>query len=67
MVNLEHIEVVYKEICEIRYNPHKCRNYKEIPIIVPVDGKGYLNELAGEFSGLYYEKSNEKIIENSSM
>ncbi len=40
-----------------------CRNYKDIPIIVPVDGKGYLNELAGEFAGLYYEKSNEKIIE----
>ena len=40
-----------------------CRNYKDIPIIVPVDGKGYLNELAGEFAGLFYEKSNEKIIE----
>lgn len=40
-----------------------CRNYKDIPIIVPVDSKGYLNELAGEFAGLYYEKSNEKIIE----
>ncbi len=40
-----------------------CRNYKEIPIIVPVDGKGYLNELAGEFSGLFYEESNAKIIE----
>ena len=40
-----------------------CRNYKDIPIIVPVDGKGYLNELAGEFQGLYYEKSNAKIIE----
>lgn len=40
-----------------------CRNYKDIPIIVPVDGKGYLNELAGEFQGLYYEKSSAKIIE----
>lgn len=40
-----------------------CRNYKDIPIIVPVDGKGYLNELAGEFEGLYYEKSNAKIID----
>ena len=40
-----------------------CRNYKEIPIIVPVDGKGYLNELAGEFAGLFYEESNAKIIE----
>ncbi|MBQ3119179.1 MAG: isoleucine--tRNA ligase [Clostridia bacterium] len=40
-----------------------CRNYKDIPIIVPVDGKGYLNELAGEFQGLFYEESNAKIIE----
>ncbi len=40
-----------------------CRNYKDIPIIVPVDGKGYLNELAGEFAGLFYEESNAKIIE----
>ncbi len=40
-----------------------CQKYKEIPIIVPVDSKGYLNELAGEFAGLYYEKSNAKIIE----
>ena len=40
-----------------------CQNYKDIPIIVPVDDKGYLNELAGEFQGLYYEKSNAKIIE----
>ena len=40
-----------------------CKNYKEIPIIVPVDGKGYLNELAGEFKGLFYEESNAKIIE----
>ena len=40
-----------------------CKNYKEIPIIVPVDGKGYLNELAGEFAGLFYEESNAKIIE----
>ncbi len=40
-----------------------CQQYKEIPIIVPVDEKGYLNDLAGEFSGLYYEKANAKIIE----
>ncbi|MBQ8541129.1 MAG: isoleucine--tRNA ligase [Clostridia bacterium] len=40
-----------------------CQKYKEIPIIVPVDSKGYLNELAGEFNGLFYEKSNDKIIE----
>ncbi|MBE7035513.1 MAG: isoleucine--tRNA ligase [Ruminococcaceae bacterium] len=40
-----------------------CLNYKDIPIVVPVDEKGYLNELAGEFAGLYYEKANAKIIE----
>ncbi len=40
-----------------------CQQYKDIPIIVPVDEKGYLNELAGEFSGLYYEKANAKIID----
>ncbi|MBE7039405.1 MAG: isoleucine--tRNA ligase [Ruminococcaceae bacterium] len=39
-----------------------CQNYKDIPIIVPVDAKGYLNELAGEFKGLYYEKSNAVIL-----
>ncbi len=39
-----------------------CQQYKDIPIVVPVDEKGYLNELAGEFSGLYYEKANDKII-----
>lgn len=40
-----------------------CQNYPELPIVVPVDAKGVLNELAGEFAGLYYEKSNAKIIE----
>ena len=40
-----------------------CQKYKELPIVVPVDAKGYLNELAGEFNGMFYEKSNEKIIE----
>lgn len=39
-----------------------CRKYKDIPILVPVDSKGYLNELAGEFAGLYYEKSNAAIL-----
>ncbi len=38
-----------------------CRPYKEIPIIVPVDSKGYLNELAGEFAGLHYSKANPAI------
>ncbi|MBE7048860.1 MAG: isoleucine--tRNA ligase [Ruminococcaceae bacterium] len=40
-----------------------CQQYKDIPVIVPVDEKGYLNELAGEFAGLYYEKANAKIID----
>jgi isoleucyl-tRNA synthetase len=40
-----------------------CKNYDGLPVIVPVDSKGYLNEHAGEFAGLFYEKSNAKIIE----
>ncbi len=40
-----------------------CRPYKEIPILVPVDSKGYLNELAGEFCGLHYSKANPAIEE----
>lgn len=39
-----------------------CQNY-DLPIIVPVDSKGVLNDEAGKFSGMYYEKSNEAIIE----
>ncbi len=38
-----------------------CRPYKEIPILVPVDSKGYLNDLAGEFAGLHYSKANPAI------
>ena len=40
-----------------------CLKYDEIPMIVPVDSKGYFNEQAGEFKGMYYEKANPKIIE----
>ena len=40
-----------------------CTKYPELEIIVPVDSKGHLTELAGEFAGLYYEKSNKKILE----
>jgi len=40
-----------------------CGKYKELPIIVPVDSKGYLNELAGEFEGLFYEKANKAILD----
>ena len=39
------------------------KNYPQLEIVVPVDEKGYLTELAGEFAGLYYEKSNAAIIE----
>lgn len=40
-----------------------CRNYPQIDIVVPVDSKGYQTKEAGEFAGLYYEDSNEKILE----
>ena len=39
-----------------------CKGY-DIPMIVPLDEKGYLNEHAGPFAGMYYEKSNQAIIE----
>ncbi|MBE7037776.1 MAG: isoleucine--tRNA ligase [Ruminococcaceae bacterium] len=39
-----------------------CQNY-DLPIIVPVDSKGVLNDEAGKFAGMYYEKSNDAIIE----
>ena len=38
-----------------------CMRYK-MPIIVPVDDKGYQTEEAGKYAGLYYEKSNEVIL-----
>ncbi|MBE7027080.1 MAG: isoleucine--tRNA ligase [Ruminococcaceae bacterium] len=41
-----------------------CKNYPQLEIVVPVDSKGYQTEEAGEFAGLYYEESNEKILEN---
>ncbi len=39
-----------------------CQKYK-IPVIVPVDDSGYMTKEAGKFSGLFYEKANEPIIE----
>ena len=39
-----------------------CLNYA-VETVVPVDARGYLNELAGEFEGLYYADSNEKILD----
>lgn len=41
---------------------HVCQKYK-IPVIVPVDDKGFLTKEAGEFAGMYYAKSNAAIIE----
>lgn len=39
-----------------------CKKYN-IEVIVPVDSKGNLTIDAGKFAGLYYEQSNEKILE----
>lgn len=39
-----------------------CKNYPQIETIVPVDSKGYQTEDAGEFAGMYYEKSNGAIL-----
>ena len=38
-----------------------CRNYPEIPIIVPVDADGVLTEEAGRFAGLSTEDANKPI------
>ena len=40
-----------------------CKNYPQIETIVPVDSKGYQTADAGEFAGMYYEKSNAAILE----
>lgn len=41
-----------------------CQKYKELPIVVPVNGKGILTDDAGKYAGLYYEKSNKAILED---
>ncbi len=41
-----------------------CRNYPEIPIIVPVDAHGRLTEEAGQFAGLLTEEANKPIAEH---
>ncbi len=41
-----------------------CKNYPEIPIIVPVDAKGVLTEEAGQFAGLKTEEANKPIAEH---
>ena len=41
-----------------------CRNYPEIPIIVPVDENGVLTDEAGMFAGLKTEDANKPIAEH---
>ncbi len=38
-----------------------CKNYKEIPIVVPVDSVGKLTKEAGEFEGLTTDEANKAI------
>ncbi len=38
-----------------------CRNYPELPIVVPVDSLGVLTKDAGEFAGFTTEDANKKI------
>lgn len=40
-----------------------CQKY-QIPIIVPVDGKGYATDEAGKYAGMYYEKTTPVILED---
>ena len=40
-----------------------CRNYPELPMVVPVDAQGVLTEEAGMFAGLKTEDSNKPIAE----
>ena len=41
-----------------------CRNYPEIPIVVPVDAHGKLTEEAGQFAGLTTEEANKPIAQH---
>ena len=41
-----------------------CRNYPEIPIIVPVDANGVLTADAGQFAGLKTDDANKPIAEH---
>ena len=38
-----------------------CKNYPEIPVVVPVDAKGRLTEEAGQFAGLTTDEANKPI------
>ena len=41
-----------------------CKNYKDIPIIVPVDSHGVLTDEAGEFKGLKTSDANKPIADH---
>ncbi|MBE6788185.1 MAG: isoleucine--tRNA ligase [Ruminococcaceae bacterium] len=41
-----------------------CRNYPQIPIVVPVDSKGYMTEEAGQFAGLSTNDANKAIAKH---
>ncbi len=41
-----------------------CKNYPEIPIIVPVDDKGRLTKEAGQFEGLTTDEANKAIAKH---
>lgn len=41
-----------------------CRNYENIPIIVPVDADGRLTEEAGQFAGLLTDDANKPIAQH---
>lgn len=40
-----------------------CRNYPQIPMLVPVDHRGILTEEAGEFAGLTTDQANKAIAQ----
>lgn len=41
-----------------------CKNYKELPVIVPVDSKGYLTAEAGNFAGLFIDDASKEICKH---
>ena len=41
-----------------------CKNYPELPVVVPVDAHGRLTEEAGEFAGLTTDEANKPIAEH---
>lgn len=41
-----------------------CKNYPELPVVVPVDAHGRLTEEAGQFAGLTTQEANKPIAEH---